>query len=109
MAIPHAKSGDVIDVRPLGAALAGAQTTTLVKTPTLEVLRLVIPSGKEVCHQHALSGEITVHCLEGRIAARVDDQDHDLEAGQLIYLAAGAPHTFRGVEDATALLTILLR
>ena len=32
MAIPHAKSGEVIDVRPLGSALAQARTTTLVKT-----------------------------------------------------------------------------
>src|SRR5512144_22045 len=46
MAIPHAKPGEVIDVRPLGSALAQAKTTTLVKTPTLEVIRLIIPEGK---------------------------------------------------------------
>ena len=46
MAIPHAKSGEVIDIRPLGSALAQARTTTLVKTKALEIIHLVIPSGK---------------------------------------------------------------
>ena len=30
MAIPHAKPGEIVDVRPLGPALASAQTKTLV-------------------------------------------------------------------------------
>ena len=32
MAIPHAQAGDVVDVRPLGSALATARTSTLLKT-----------------------------------------------------------------------------
>lgn len=109
MAIPHAKSGEIIDIRPLGPALATATTTTLVKTPTLEVIRLVLPAGKEVCHQHALAGEIVVKCLEGRITVQVDGDPHTLDAGQMLYLAGGAPHAIRSVGDASALLTILLR
>src|SRR3954470_8891261 len=35
-AIPHAQPGEVVDVRPLGPALAGAMTTALVKTESLE-------------------------------------------------------------------------
>ena len=70
MAIPHAKSGEVIDIRPLGSALAQARTTTLVKTKTLEIIRLVIPSGKEI-PEHQAHGEITVQCLEGRVAFTV--------------------------------------
>ena len=48
MAISHAQPGQVIDVRPFGPALAGARTTALVKTESLEVIRLVIPRGKEI-------------------------------------------------------------
>lgn len=48
MAIPHAKPAEVIDVRPLGARLRDTQTTTLVKTDALEVIRLVLPAGKEI-------------------------------------------------------------
>ena len=48
MAIPHAKSGEVIEIGPLGPALAQTKTTTLMKTKTLEIIRLVIPSGKDI-------------------------------------------------------------
>jgi quercetin dioxygenase-like cupin family protein len=108
MAVPHAKSGEVIDVCPLGAALAQAKTTTLVKTPTLEVVRLVIPAGKRL-PVYQVQHEITIQCLEGRIALTAGDATHDLEAGQILYLAGGTPHSLRGVEDASALLSVLLR
>lgn len=107
MAIPHAKSAEVIDVRPLGAALAQARTTTLVKTKTLEIIRLVIPSGKDI-PGHQAHGEITVQCLEGRVAFTVRNSRRDLEAGQLLYLSSEEPHALHGIEDASVLLTILL-
>jgi quercetin dioxygenase-like cupin family protein len=107
MAVRHAKSGEVIDVGPLGPALAQARTTTLVKTATLEVIRLVIPAGKQL-PRHQVRQEITIQCLEGRVAVTAGDAAHDLGAGQMLYLAGGTPHSLRGVEDASALLTILL-
>ena len=109
MAIPHAKPGEVIDVGPLGSALAQAQTTTLVKTPTLEVIRLIIPAGKEICHHHDLAGEIMVQCLEGQITVQIDGDTCVLEASQMLYLSGGQPHALCGLEDASVLLTILLR
>jgi quercetin dioxygenase-like cupin family protein len=107
MAIPHAKSGEVIDIRPLGATLAQARTTTLVKTKALEIIRLIIPSGKDI-PVHQAHGEITVQCLEGRVAFTAGNRTQDLEAGQLLYLSSGEPHSLHGIEDASLLLTILL-
>jgi quercetin dioxygenase-like cupin family protein len=107
MAIPHANPGDVIDVRPLGPALASAKTTTLLKTGKIEVIRLVMSAGKEIA-EHKAAGEITVHCLEGRIAFTALGATRELTSGQLLYLSAGAPHSVRCVEDASFLLTILL-
>jgi quercetin dioxygenase-like cupin family protein len=107
MAIPHAKSGEVIDIRPLGPALAHALTTTLVKTKTLEIIRLVIPTGKEI-PRHKAHGEITVQCLEGRVEFTAGDSKRELEAGQLLYLSGEEAHSLRGIEDASILLTILL-
>ena len=57
MAIPHAKPGEIVDVRPLGPALASAQTKTLVRTDQVEVIRLVVPAGKEI-EEHKAKGEI---------------------------------------------------
>ena len=105
MAIPHAQPGEVIDVRPLGPALAGAKTTTLIKSERLEVIRLVIPRGKEI-PTHKTRGAITVHCLEGRIAFTTGGITHELEAGQLLYVEGEQPHSVLGIDDASLLVTI---
>jgi len=107
MAIPQAKLGEVVDVRPLGSALASAQTQTLFRAEPVEVRRLVVPAGKEIA-EHKAQGEIVVHCLEGRVAYTAFGKTHNLEAGKLLYLPTGEPHSVQGIEDASLLLTILL-
>jgi quercetin dioxygenase-like cupin family protein len=105
MAIPHAAPGEIVDVRPLGAALAA--TRTLVKTKAIEIIRLVVPAGKEI-PSHKAKGDIVVQCLEGKIAFTAFGKTHDLERGQLLYLPAGELHSVRGIEDGSLLLTIHL-
>jgi quercetin dioxygenase-like cupin family protein len=107
MAIPHAKPGDLVDVRPLGSALASAQTMTLVRAERVEVIRLVVPAGKDIA-EHKAKGEIIVQCLEGRVAFTAFGKTQELEAGKLLYLPTGEPHSVRGVQNASLLLTILL-
>ena len=107
MSIPHANPGEVVDVRPLGAALARTATRTLVKTEALTVVRMVVPAGKEI-PAHAAKGELVVQCLEGKIAFTADGKTHDLEVGHLLYLPAGEPHSLRGIEDGSLLLTVVL-
>ena len=107
MAIPQAKPGDVLDVRPLGSALASAQTGTLLRAEQVEVRRLVVPAGKEI-PEHKAKGEIVVHCLEGRVAYTAFGKTNTLEAGKLFYLPTGEPHSVKGIENASLLLTILL-
>lgn len=108
MAVAHAKPGEPISVRPLGPVFAGAKTTTLIKSEAVEVIRLVVPAGKEI-PTHKTRGEITVQCLEGRIAFTSAGGTHNLEAGDLLYLSAGEEHSLRGLADASLLVTILLR
>jgi quercetin dioxygenase-like cupin family protein len=107
MAILHTKPGEVVDVRPLGANLATTQTKALVKTKTLEVIRLVVQAGKEI-PTHKAKGEIVVQCLEGKIAFTSEGKTQELTSGQLLYLAAGEPHSLNGIEASSLLLTILL-
>jgi quercetin dioxygenase-like cupin family protein len=108
MAIPHAKPGEPISIRPLGPALAHTQTTTLIKTKTLEVIRLVVPAGK-VLPTHKVAGEITVQCLEGRVAFTAGDTTRELGSGELLYLPGEESHSLRGIEHTSVLVTILLR
>jgi quercetin dioxygenase-like cupin family protein len=107
MAVRHAQSGEVIDIRPLGAGLATAKTTTLVKAETVEIVRLMIPAGKEIA-DHQAPGEITVQCLEGRIEFGVEGSSRELAAGQMLYLASGVRHRLRGLEDSSLLLTLVV-
>jgi len=107
MAIPHAKPGEIVDVRPLGASLASAQSKTLVRAEQVEVIRMIIPAGRDI-EEHKAKGEIVLHCLEGRVAVTAFGKTHGLEAGKLLYLPTGEPHTVKGIENASLLVTILL-
>ena len=107
MAVHHAKPGEVVDVRPLGSALASAQTKTLVRAEQVEVIRLIVPAGKEI-EEHKAKGEIVVQCLEGWVAFTVFGKTQNLEARKLLYLPMGEPHSVKGIENASLLLTILM-
>lgn len=108
MAIPHARSGQVIDMRPLGQSFADERTVALFKTEDLEVIRLVLPAGKGM-PPHKVAGEITIQCIEGRLDVTVDGRSNRLAAGQLIYLARNVVHGVAALEDTTSLVTIALR
>ncbi len=108
MAIPHARSGQVIDVRPHGPSFTEERTIALFKTEDLEVIRLVLPAGKGM-PPHKVAGEITIQCIEGRIDVTVDGESNQLAAGQLIYLARNVVHGVAAIEDASVLVTIALR
>lgn len=107
MAIPHASSGQVIDIRPLGSKLSESITTTLIKTDSLEVIRLVVPAGKEI-PPHKVTGEITVQCLEGRIEFNTPQGPKQLQAGEMLYLAGSQEHCVKGIDNSSVLVTILL-
>ena len=108
MALHHASSGEVIDIEPLGSRVRDSQTTTLVKTDRLEILRLMLPAGKEI-PAHKVAGPITVQCLEGRVELFAHDQWLPLAPGQLVYVEGHQSHALKGVEDASVLVTIQLR
>jgi quercetin dioxygenase-like cupin family protein len=104
MSIPHARPGEVVS---LSLSNELQTTTTLVKSEELEVIRLVIRSGKEIT-THKAPGPITVQCLEGRVVFTALGRSQELEAGEFIYLSAAEPHSLKGIEDSSLLVTILL-
>lgn len=79
----------------------------MVKASDLEVIRLVVSAGTEIPIDKVV-GEITVQCLAGRVLLTTDDKSQELEAGQFVFLAAAEPHSLRGIEDASLLVTIQL-
>jgi quercetin dioxygenase-like cupin family protein len=107
MALPHAQPLDVIDVRPLGAGLRDAVTTSLLKTHALQLMRLVLAAGQGL-PEHSVPGAITVHCLEGQAVVTTPSRNCTLGGGELVMLEGGEPHAVSAVADSTLLVTILL-
>jgi quercetin dioxygenase-like cupin family protein len=108
MAIAHAQPGQPVDVAPLGSGLPGQKTVALFKSEQLEVIRLVLPAGKSL-PPHRVPGEITIQCVEGRLDVQAEGRSHPLAAGQLLYLRGGVEHGVVSLEDASALVTIVLK
>lgn len=79
----------------------------LARTATLEVRRLTLSKYREI-PTHKATGEITVHCLEGRIAFTSGETTRDVGPGQSILLSAVEPHSLVGLEDSTVLVTKVL-
>lgn len=106
MAVHHAGAGEVVDLRPLGRGLSGARTTAIVKTEAFEAIRLIVPAGTEI-PTHQVSGQMTLHCLEGAVRLGLAGSSLELAVGQWVYLDGGAKHSVKGIEDSSLLLTIL--
>jgi quercetin dioxygenase-like cupin family protein len=106
MAIAHVEPGEAVTI--VGSRVPYSNgTATIFKSKQLEVIRMVIPKGKEI-PVHKAPGEITVQCLEGRVAFSARGRTQELGSGQLLYLTAGEEHALEGVDDAALLLTIVL-
>lgn len=108
MALPHAASGTVIDIRPLAEKCTAFSAIALVKTAQLEVIRMTMPRGKAM-PEHKVPGDITVQCIEGVIAVSAHGKTQQLHAGELMFVAGGEPHVLQAIEDASVLVTILLK
>lgn len=107
MALQHAQSGDVVDVQPYGTQIGAAQSFALFKADRLEVMRLVLPAG-HLMPTHQVPGEITLHCLEGRVQVTADGEQRDLPAGHLMYLAGGVTHALLAEQASSVLVSIVL-
>jgi quercetin dioxygenase-like cupin family protein len=104
MTMPNNQSLTIIDISPLGERILDHKTTALLKSSELELLRLVLPSGKAI-PEHKSPGAITVQCLEGRIVFNVKGKSCELTAGQMLYLDAGIPHSLQALTHASVLVT----
>lgn len=108
MALQHAASGELIPLKRGDDDIAHFTSVALAKTSNLELIRLVLPKGREM-PVHKVDGEITLLCLEGEVVCDAHGLSTVLRPGEMLYLLGGVPHAVRANEDAVALLTILLK
>lgn len=105
MSLTHTVSGEVVAAVPSPAA-SDTKSAILVKTPHLEVRRLVLPKGKEI-PPHRAPGEITVQCVAGRVVFTCHGRSPELLPGDLLYLNASEPHSVTAQEDSALLVTLV--
>lgn len=91
---------------PLGDGVGTATSATLLKSAGLELIRLVIPAGKQI-PPHRAPGEITVQCIEGHVAFERDGHTIELHAGDLLYLCPQELHAVKGLANSSVLVTRL--
>lgn len=89
---------------PLGNTVGGATSSVLMTSDRFELIRLVIPAGKEI-PPHRVPGEITVQCIEGHVCFEHDGRAIDLMPGDLLHLCPQEMHTLRGLADSSVLVT----
>lgn len=107
MALHHASSGELIDVRPLNDNLSTAITKTLYKSHHLEVFRMILCAGKSMPSHHVV-GEVTIQCVEGEIEFAIADRRQPMRAGDLVCLSGGEQHALTALKDSSVLVTLLL-
>lgn len=106
MALKHASSGEVVDLRPLGDKIKGTKTSAIIKSEHFEAIRLIVHAGSMI-PTHEVSGNIMLHCLEGHVRLGLGNGNIDLKSGQWVFLDRSEDHSISGVEDSCVLMTIL--
>jgi quercetin dioxygenase-like cupin family protein len=102
------QSNTIVEVQTSGGPFSSSKTETLVETDDLKVVRMVLRAGDQVA-THTAPGDVTVHCLEGKLAFSAEGKTQELSAGRLLFLKAGVPHSMEAVEASSVLLTIIRR
>ncbi|VFR33175.1 hypothetical protein BER2_3777 [plant metagenome] len=106
MALKHAHPLEVIELFPDGETPSGAVSTSLLRTPRVQLLRLVLAAGHGLPAHH-VAAEITIQCLAGQVDVTADERLCPLAAGQLVVLPGGQQHAVQAREDAVVLVTLL--
>ena len=102
MALHHALSGELINIRQYKSNLKNAVTKTLYKSDHLEVFCMVLLAGKTM-PTHQVAGEITVQCIEGSIEFSAVGTSQLMHEGDLKCLAGGEAHALKAVENSSVL------
>ena len=84
---------------------SGLHSKLLLKADDLRLVLIAMETGARIKEHHA-DGSISIHVLEGTLCIRVQAQEHDLHAGQILTLAAGIKHDVEARVDSAFLLTI---
>jgi quercetin dioxygenase-like cupin family protein len=87
------------------APVSGHRQIAVVREGPVTVIFFLFDAGGHL-KEHRTEGEVTIHVLAGRLEIGVDDERHELTAGQLLALAPGVAHSVRALTESQMLLTV---
>jgi quercetin dioxygenase-like cupin family protein len=84
-----------------------AGKSVLFTTRDMQVVRMVVPAHTEIPEYEA-QGEMTLHCLQGRVIVKTSGLKEELSCNKLLCLSIQEPFVILGLENSLLLLTIAL-
>lgn len=84
---------------------SGRAGRTLAKSGRMRVTLVAMAQGN-VIGTHQADSPMTLHVLSGHIRFRAGGEDHELRAGQLLFLGPGDAHDLAATEETALLLTL---
>jgi quercetin dioxygenase-like cupin family protein len=103
MALHHCQSGEVARLGVINDPATA--TAALARTPSFEVIHLVVRAGDSIPPHH-VAGSLTIYCIAGHVRLG-GGAPAELKTGDWLYLDPGTPHAVEAVADTSLLLTIL--
>ncbi len=102
----HIKFGEAVNLDNLRNDLDPGATHALVRSEEMEVIRMVLPKGKQIA-EHKVRGELTIQCMKGEVEFEVGGATQILKEKDWLALEKEVMHALRVKQDAVLLLTIL--
>ena len=86
-------------------AIDGHRQMAIYRHGPVTLLLFAFDRGGEL-REHQVDGVVTIHVLSGRLTVDAGEVHANLNAGELITLAPGLPHTAKATEGAEAIVTV---
>ena len=84
---------------------SGRSGRTLAKAGRMRVT-LVAMARDNVIGTHQADSPMTLHVLQGHIRFRANNEERELNAGELLFFGPGDAHDIRATEESALLITI---
>src|SRR5690606_8316403 len=103
--MPVYPTTQIIDLRSADGPVSRVHSEPVLNAGLLKAVRSELPEGEEI-PLHSIPESATLHCLSGKVAIGLDDQEVRLAEQQMIFLVAHQPHVIKAMTDAVILMTM---
>jgi quercetin dioxygenase-like cupin family protein len=84
---------------------SGRLGRTLARSGRLRLVLVVLNAGIDI-GTHQADSPMTLQLIRGRLGFRIDDRNHELEPGQVLFFGPGSAHDIRALDESALLLTL---